>query len=205
MRPRVVLTVIAASGCAAASTTDLKLGPIPPRVTVTSEMEYYDINAETMTQLRQGLVRGPRANGRQWEAVTQSQFHWTYTSERSANGCTARQARVHLKLKMVMPRWNPLGEPDPELVDWWAQREVGLMEHERGHAFISLWAADTLAHELEGMQNATCEGLAKLVHARGGRRVAISRRAQDDYDRSTRHGATQIEQAGRLRSPDGEP
>ena len=75
------------------------------------------------------------------------------------------------------------------------------MEHERGHAFISLWAADTLARELEGMQSETCEGLAKLVQAHGDRRVADSRLAQNDYDRSTRHGATQIEQAGRLRSP----
>ena len=193
---------INAGACAPATAgPELKLGAVPSGVTVTTEMEYYYINAETLFQLRQGLARGPRVNGRQWEAATQSQFHWTFVREQSASGCAARDARVALKVKVVFPRWNPMGDPEPEVYQWWEQREIGLMEHERGHALISAKAAEEIRREIEGISAPTCDLLTSQASTRANRRVALQREEQLDYDRSTRHGATQMEQAGRLRSP----
>ena len=55
--------------------------------------------------------------------------------------------------------------------------------------------------ELEGMSGVGCDPVAAHANTAGNRLLSESQKRQADYDRDTRHGATQIEQAGRLRSP----
>jgi predicted secreted Zn-dependent protease len=75
------------------------------------------------------------------------------------------------------------------------------MEHERGHALISVRTASELARDLDGMTRPRCDPLSALADTTKARRIRENQSKQQDYDRATRHGATQIEQAGRLRSP----
>lgn len=199
---RLVALVLVAVACVHTQPPDLRLGAIPDGVVVATQVTYYDMAAETVGELRRAMVtRGPLSGGRAWSAVTQSTYRWTFESERAQHRCVLRQPRVELKVNMTFPRWSPTGEPDPETILWWERYQTGLMEHERGHALISVRWADEIVRDLTGLSSSTCDSLTLLARVHAGNLVTRSRAQQAEYDRATNHGATQIEQAGRLRSP----
>jgi len=186
------------------------LGPAPAGVTVDAKLQYYDVTAASLTELRRGMLQlGPRWEGRSYQAVTQSQFRWAYVVEparsmvdsASSVLCQPRKVRVTVQTVVVFPRWNPSAEPDSAMIEWWHQLNAGLMEHERGHARLSVRTAGDIAKALEGMGPVPCDDLARQVSSAGQQRIIVERRQQVEYDRSTRHGATQIEHATRLWSP----
>lgn len=198
----ILVWAVIASGCAHSSVSMLNLGSMPNGVTMDAQVNYYDVSAASLGELRRAmLVLGPRADGRPWTAVTQTNFRWTYRFERMNAGCLLREARLELRTKITFPRWNPTAEPDSVALDWWHQMNTGLMEHERGHALISVRAAGEIRRDIEGISAATCDLVATLASARANRRITQQRQEQAAYDLTTRHGATQIEQAGRLRHP----
>jgi predicted secreted Zn-dependent protease len=199
---RAIALVLFVAACIHTEPPDLRLGATPEGVVIATQVTYYDMPAETVGELRRAMVmRGPMSGGRGWSAVTQSTYRWTFESERSPSRCAVRQPRVQLKVAMTFPRWSPTGEPDPETVLWWERFQTGLMEHERGHALISVRWADEIVRELSGLTSSTCDSLGILAGARGSALVSRSRAQQVEYDRATNHGATQIERAGRLRTP----
>ena len=196
------LLAFLAAGCARSGAAFLNLGSVPMGVTVDAQVHYYDVSAASLGELRRAMfVLGPRVDNRAWTAATQTNFRWVYRFERTPTSCLLREAKLELRTKITFPRWNPTAEPDSVTLEWWQQMNTGLMEHERGHALISVKAAGEIRRALEGMSGPTCEQVATMASNRATRLIAEQRRQQAEYDRSTRHGATQIEQAGRLRSP----
>ena len=193
---------LATSLCACASNPNpLNLGSMPVGVTMEDRVHFYDVSAASLAELRRGMAAlGPRAHGQSWSAVTQTNFRWTYQYERQGSGCELRRVRVQLRTTVTFPRWNPTAEPDSSLVEWWHQLNTGLMEHERGHARISVETAEAIVKQLEGMSAVGCDALAARATAAGNLLLKTGQDAQSEYDRITRHGATQIERAGRLRS-----
>src|SRR6185503_10890336 len=132
-----VAAAILAAGCASAhpnTGSEMDIGDLPPGVSVSARLQYYDVNAATLAGIRQTInATGPRNDGRSWGAVTTWNFVWTYQAERmGATGCEVRQAQVKVTLLTTFPRWNPTAEPDSSLVEWWQQYTAGLSEHERG-------------------------------------------------------------------------
>lgn len=176
---------------------------MPNRVVVDARVQYYDVSAATLTDLRRNMARlGPRWEGRAYQAVTQSRFRWEYVPSRSQTlMCTPGNVRVTVTMVVVFPRWNPIAEPDSVTLEWWHQLNTGLMEHERGHALLSLRTAGEIARSLEGMSPVACDALAIRVSQAGQERLQLERVLQQQYDQETRHGATQIERVIRLRSP----
>jgi predicted secreted Zn-dependent protease len=191
-----------AGGCARSTSGFLNLGSMPNGVSMDAQVHYYDVSAATLGELRRNMVvLGPRAEGRPWTAVTQTTFRWLYQYDRAITGCSLKEVKVQLRTNITFPRWNPTAEPDSAVLEWWQQMNAGLMEHERGHAMISVKAAGEIRRELEGLGAGSCEVLGQLASVRANRHISAQRQEQVEYDRNTRHGATQIEQAGRLRTP----
>ena len=202
MRASLTLALVCAVGCARSGSTALNLGAMPAGVSMDAQVHYYDVSAASLAELRRGMITlGPRWEGRAFSAVTQTNFRWVFQYERQGIGCELRRVRVQLRTTVTFPRWNPTAEPDSSMLEWWRQLNAGLMEHERGHALISVRTAGDIVRELEGMSGTRCEPLSALANAAGSRILRANQETQLDYDRSTRHGASQIEQAGRLRSP----
>lgn len=173
---------------------------MPSGVTMDARVQYYDVSAASLAELRRGMAtHGPRIQGRAWQAATQTNFRWTYQYDRQGLACELRRVRVQLRTTITFPRWNPTAVPDSSLLEWWQQLNAGLMEHERGHAMISVETARAIVRELEGMSGLGCDALGTRANAAGQRLLRSSQQSQEEYDRTTRHGATQIERAGRLR------
>ena len=167
-----------------------------------ARVQYYDVSAASLNELRRGMATlGPRVDGRSFQAAAQTDFRWTFQYARQGPGCELRRVRVQLRSTITFPRWNPIAEPDSSLLEWWHQLNAGLMEHERGHVMIAVETARSIVRELEGMSGPGCEAASRLANAAGQRLLMHNRQSQEEYDRSTRHGATQIERARRLHTP----
>ena len=199
-RARLVVVLLAV-GCAGPSHIDL--GPVPKGVVVDARVQYYDLSAATLAELRRDMARlGPRWNGRAYQAVTASRFRWEFvTTRNSSQFCAAENVKVTMTTVVVFPRWNPTAEPDSATLEWWQQLNTGLMEHERGHASLSLRTAGDIARSIEDIPPTSCDLLERRVTELGRERILNEWAQQAQYDQDTRHGATQIERVIRLRSP----
>ena len=181
----------------------IDVGPVPKGVVVEARVQYYDVSAASLAELRRDMVRlGPRWQGRPYQAVTQSRFRWDYQpTQHESRLCTPGKVKVTVMTVVVFPRWSPTAEPDSATLEWWQQLNAGLMEHERGHANLSVRTAGDIVRSLEGMPPVACDALPSRVTEAGNQWLLADRRLQARYDADTRHGATQIERVMRLHSP----
>jgi predicted secreted Zn-dependent protease len=172
-------------------------------VTVESHIIYYDVTAATLAEIRRGIYQGgPRSQGRTWGAVTRWRLTWTSQSTSvGLNSCELRRVRVRVQTNMTFPRWNPTAEPDSALLEWWQQFNTGLAEHERGHALLAVRGAGEVARSLEGLHT-MCSTLNGQANTLFREHVLAINKKQEDYDFTTRHGATQIQAVRRLAEPD---
>jgi len=195
-----VLPLLLLAACAS-NKPALDLGPVPPGVSVDARIQYYDISAATLNELRAAMrTQGPKWEGRSWQAVTTSDIRWTYRINRLSAECEIRDARVQMRTVVVFPRWTPSAEPDSSMLEWWRQLNAGLVEHEKGHALISLRTAGEIVHDLDTVMH-VCGDIGTVANERAQRLLQLSRAKQSAYDVTTRHGALQIQQAGRLQEP----
>ena len=186
---------------ACAAKPPLDLGVIPSGVSVDAKVQYYDFSAASLGEMRAAMRQlGPTWEGTRWPAVTTSDLRWTFQVERLAGRCAIHGAHVQMRTTIVFPRWTPSVEPDSALMEWWRQMNRGLTEHEKGHALISLKTAGTIVHDLDALSR-DCAEIATEANHVARQLMDSSRKEQQVYDASTRHGATQIQQAGRLRDP----
>lgn len=181
----------------------LDVGPVPPGVTVNATIQYYDVTGASLAEVRREMaMQGPRADGRRWSAATSSHFKWTFRyGQPTPSVCELKHVRVAVETVVQYPRWSPSAEPDSALMEWWRQFNAGLVEHERGHAVLAVKVAGEIARELEGKSHVRCDRLGSEANAIAQRMVRQNQARQAAYDTETRHGATQIQQAGRLREP----
>jgi predicted secreted Zn-dependent protease len=186
----------------ACARTPLAVGPTPPGVTLDASVAYYDFDAATLAEARRRMrEQGPVSEGRNWSAAAHSRYRWNFQYRRQGVSCVLARPRVFLTTTVTFPRWNATAPPDSASERWWQQMNVGLMEHERGHAAISLKAAGEIVEALEGMSSINCDILGRQANEAAQRILASYRRRQDEYDRTTRHGATQIAAARRTTDP----
>ena len=187
----------------ARGTPHLDLGPSPVGVTVDARIQYYDVNAGSLVELRRALMtERPRGSGeRRWAAVTSWRMVWSYHYVGSIT-CVIENTQVLVQSVITFPRWNPTSSPDSALAEWWFQYRAGLAEHERGHAQLAVQAAGSIVGALNGMSGRACGALGQRANTVGGRINIEMEGAQAEYDLRTRHGATQIIQATRLRNPE---
>jgi len=155
--------------------------------------------------LRQTIRQaGPRApeGGRRWGAVTTWWLTWSAQSTRTGgNNCALERPHVRVQTTVTFPRWNPTAPPDSSLLDWWQQYNTGLAEHERGHALLAVEGAGEIVKTLDGLHG-VCESLFLNANARFQDGLVTLNRKEEEYDRTTVHGATQIMAARRLTQPD---
>lgn len=187
--------------CYTAPTLDV--GRVPAGVIAETHLTYYDVNAASLSEIRLALARdGPSTGGRRWHAVTTWHLRYEYQARKlgGGSGCEARHVRVRVETAVTFPRWNPTAQPDSALLAWWQQYNAGLAEHERGHAMLAVQSAGDMARQLEGTQS-PCGQMDEDLSAKFNRLLAALNARETDYDLTTRHGATQIQQVRRLSEP----
>ena len=126
---RTVLVALASTACWTSARLDL--GPTAPGVTLDARVQYYDVNAGSLVELRRALMtEGPLGSGgRRWAAVTSWRMQWTYHYVGNIT-CVIENTQVGVQTAIAFPRWNPTSTPDSALAEWWFQYRAGLAEHE---------------------------------------------------------------------------
>ncbi len=166
------------------------------RVKVTKSVSHYDIKGKTARQLQRAMDRrGPvdRNDGsRQWAQVNWY-VNWKYRYRSDAKGCRITSVDTTVSVKYRMPRWRNIAAGSTNLQRSWRRTMAALRKHEDRHARHGISAARDIDAAIARMKpRRSCDELARAANALGKRIVRRYNRRDVDYDRRTRHGATEI-------------
>jgi len=161
--------------------------------TVVERSEYYEIAGSTADELRAAInrLRPKDAKGERHDATTHWDVRWEYRYTSAQGACTLTSFVTSVAIVTTLPRWSNR-DAGSRLAERWARYMAALTEHERGHAEIGLHAARTIQGRLSALEPAqTCPLLEESIKLKGEALLAEYRSEETDYDRRTKHGASQ--------------
>jgi predicted secreted Zn-dependent protease len=173
--------------------TGLFLGAATPGLTIVESTEYYEVTGASAQELLAAIARGaPRdEKGRRGVGMTYWEARWQYQLKQTPSGCVRTSFDMNVKLVIMLPRWKNRYDATA-LADRWNIYVAALEGHERGHLEIALRGAQEMHERLSQIDSAkTCDQLEQLIDTTGESLLDDLDRVQSDYDRRTRHGATQ--------------
>ena len=174
----------------------LVLGPSSAvaQSTVVRKTNYYAMTGSSLRHIQDSLRQTrPWKDNSGRDAVTEwyVQWHANYTT---ANGsaCQCVSFTTTTTITFTLPRWVPPTNTPPEVRAAWAKYISALELHEAGHADLAISAAAEMHKRINEIgSDLDCITLRARVQSEC-KAVLDSHRAQErDYDRRTRHGATQ--------------
>lgn len=165
-------------------------------VKVTKSVSHYDIRGNTARQLQRAMDRrGPvdRNDGsRQWAQVNWY-VNWKYRYKSDAKGCRITSVDTSVAVKYTMPRWRNIAAGGATLRRSWRRTMAALRKHEDRHAGHGIAAARDIDAAIARMKpRKTCKALGRAANVLGKRIVKRYNSRDVAYDKSTRHGATEI-------------
>lgn len=163
--------------------------------TQTDQPTEYQIYGNTANQLRDQLTQcGPGTTGSagaEFTGQTDYNLNWQYDTTASANVCTLDNVKVGLHTSVALPFWQPTDNATNGLAGRWQTFSNGLRTHEEGHVAIDTSYATKLLSDLNALGPIPCDQVTAAVHAVTSADSAALNSANDAYDTSTNHGATQ--------------
>ena len=163
-----------------------------PSVEVT--VKYYDVRGASADELRQQMNRlGIRwKDENTYDAYTGWDIRWRYTYEKSESRCSISSVRTSVDISYQYPRWSNPHSASAALKKRWELFIRALTKHEQGHGKIGVDSANEIEQSIAELRSRrTCATLGKAANAVGHQILDKYRSIEVDYDRRTRHGATQ--------------
>lgn len=152
------------------------------------KFDYYDIEGRTAAEIYASMrARAPRKGD--GVAVTSWRLHAGWGEIRRGSRCEIENPATSLSIVVLLPRLITTEGVTDEGLAFWQSALRGLEIHEAGHARI---AYDHRGDFAAAARKANC-GSIKAVAARTQARIE---KIQEDYDRETRHGMTQMPPIG---------
>lgn len=197
--------VLAAAACAAAAKSGVAaLDSLPPDVSGGPSVSWYDVHGRTAAEVDLDLRReGPKAGGRPiideyWYPIQLQDV--VYRPRSNGVSCWVEDARVHVSAHILMPRFTPPPDADPDLASEWNAFQQFLIQHEVGHKNIAGQAAQDLVTRLNSLSS-SCMTFSRDVYALIAAVSAAEQKSQRQYDvetyealqqASVQHGASSI-------------
>ena len=162
------------------------MGELVKKVVIpNTKMNYYEITGDSAAALREQInALGPTdVQGQHADAYTDWYIDWNWPGYGRAD-CDLSQVRVSYALTVTFPSWQPSADATPALIDHWQRYTLRLALHEKGHVDNIVKNERTMQ---QAIQRATC------ITAEAAAQQALKRLRDFDinYDRKTKHGATQ--------------
>lgn len=149
------------------------------------EIRYYDVSGRTERAIRESInARRPRDpnDGRPVDAVARWTMQWRWPARGAA--CDLARATVEFRATVLMPRLVDTGRVPAGLLARWRAYVAALETHEAGHVRYPFEHVGEVAAAIRSSRCANANDAARVA-------VAAIARHDVDYDRATRHGATQ--------------
>lgn len=150
------------------------------------EIQYYDVAGRSPREIREAMnrIRPTDAHdGQRVDALTRwtMRFGWP---RRSPTDCVLDRAQVRFSAVVQMPRLANADAVSASLRARWQTYVAALETHEAGHV---RHAYESVATVLAAIRGSDCAGAPQAGQAA----VRAAGAWDGDYDRTTRHGATQ--------------
>jgi predicted secreted Zn-dependent protease len=171
--------------------TPLNISGLPSGMTtVEDSLQQYTIYGNTAEQRSQQLQRC--APGGEYAGAASYQITWQYAyAVRSDGLCQIVQPKIGLHLTMILPRWQAGNQASSQEQTAWNAYIAALTTHERGHYSISKQYAQIMLHDLQDLSAQQCGNIQLSADTLLESRLAQLKTAQENYDATTNHGATQ--------------
>ncbi|HEX5447953.1 MAG TPA: DUF922 domain-containing protein, partial [Candidatus Saccharimonadales bacterium] len=164
---------------------------------VQDRTSFYRVYGNTLDQIRQQMRTCAPATGgtdaqSEFAAETSynlsSQYSWTADE---AGVCHVSSVKVGLHINMVLPKWQSPVNADDSLTITWGNYTNHLRTHENGHAAIDKSYASKLLNDLKNFPSTDCSSIADKLKSKAKADISALDSANNVYDASTNHGATQ--------------
>jgi len=178
------------SSASAVETVESMLGE---RMHLTTRTVLYRVTGDAIPDVRDTMKRiGPIDDGGHQFAFTWINFAWRYPFARGDDGCRTGPVSIEIEIVTTLPEWTaPKGASEASVREWRRWLDA-TRSHEDGHRAIGLDTARTLAERLGAVGALpTCEDVDHAASAAGAEAIDAMRARHREYDRTTRHGATQ--------------
>ena len=150
------------------------------------DLRYYDVSGRTPAEIRASLNRNNRLDpntGARVDAYTAWSLDWRVPYGPDGR-CRLDRAEVTLKVEVGLPRLVRTERVPPALLERWQRYRAALEAHEGTHARNAYQGRKAM---LEAIHRADCAGADEAADDV----MDALRRRNAEYDRLTRHGATE--------------
>jgi predicted secreted Zn-dependent protease len=161
--------------------------------TVVRKTNYYAMTGSSLRHIQESLQQTrPWKSKSGRDASTEWYVRWHAEYSSGGGSCHCSSFTTTTTIMITLPRWIAPTNTPAEVRAAWAKYAAALEVHENGHADLALAAAAEMHKRIKEIEsNLDCITLRTRVQAEC-KAVLDSYRAQEkEYDRQTRHGATQ--------------
>ncbi len=154
----------------------------------------YKVQGNSVSDLRTRMMQdGPvDEQKRHHPGYTTWRVTWTFGCDVAGGDARLERVNVRVDVKYTLPEWQKPGDADPGLVAKWQDYMAALRKHEDGHRDIGLRAGRRILELLQQSPAAeSCPAAGRAANEAGQKILQSSRDEELEYDRVTRHGATQ--------------
>ena len=168
--------------------------PAQAAVDINDQVERYAIKGATPAELRREMnARGPQGvGGRRFDGYTRWYVSWRYRYSNTGSACAIAAVTTSVKITITLPLWSDESGANSAPRRHWSRYLAALEMHEQGHRRHGVDAAHEIDSAIAVMPPAqTCDALGSQANALGKGILSKYNQRDLDYDRDTRHGATQ--------------
>lgn len=168
--------------------------PVQADVNISDQVERYAIEGSTPSELRREMnVKRPHtSDGRRFDGRTRWYVSWRYRYRKTGSACAIAAVNTSLKVTITLPQWSNESDADRTTRQHWARYLAALEQHEQGHRRHGVDAANEIDAAIASMPPAgNCDALGSGANLLGKSVLQKFSQRDLDYDRDTRHGATQ--------------
>ena len=167
--------------------------PAAAVVEINDHVDRYDIVGTTAAALRHEMsMKGPQGSGRRFDGYTKWYVSWRWRYRNADGSCAIESVRTTITINITLPRWQNEHSADHATQQRWARYLSALEHHENGHRQNGVAAGHKIDQSIAEMPPAaTCDTLGASANALGKSIIQKYVQRDVDYDRDTRHGATQ--------------
>jgi predicted secreted Zn-dependent protease len=163
-------------------------------ITHDKTIQHYDFNASTLGAARKNAFAAStiEENGRTFMGYTWSNWTWNIKWKQSGGLCRVTRADIEVDTTVTLPRWANVNRASVKARDEWIRYAAAIEGHEQGHVEINLAAMRDLKAGLLALEpRRSCKALLSAGRTFSDANNAAVGRRHTEYDRTTRHGATQ--------------
>lgn len=169
----------------------INLTSLPEGVTTIEDSpQTYRIFGDTVDEQRQQLQQCAPVDD--FAGAASYRISWQYSyAVRSDGLCRVVLPKIGLHLNMIVPKWNAGPGANESTREAWQTFSKNLSVHEQGHYAISRAHAKAMLRQLQDVPAQSCATIQTSADAVMDTALKALQIAEEHYDGSTDHGATQ--------------